>query len=106
MLSIFSQIFFFFKGEDVRWTEMVSLRQALGARDLSRSNHPGRDMGRTFLEGRIVRGSETQPIHCVEEKKVSLLGHKKADGIRQRARKASRPNCLTPWTTARSMDSI
>ena len=84
---------------------MVSLRQAFGARDLSRSNHPGRDMGRTFLEGRIVRGSETQPIHCVEEKKVSLLGHKKADGIRQRARKASRPNCLTPWTIARSRDS-
>ena len=69
-------------GEDVRWTDMVSLRQALGARDLSRSNHPGRDMGWTFLEGRIVKGSETEPIHCVEEKKVSLLGHKKADGIR------------------------
>lgn len=62
---------------------MVSLWQELGARDLSRRNHPGRKMGRTFLEGRIVRGSETEPIHCVEEKKVSLLGQKKADGIRQ-----------------------
>jgi hypothetical protein len=60
MLSIFSQIFFL-KGEDVRWTETVSLRQAFGARDLSRSNHPGRDMGRTFLEGRIVRDQIPSP---------------------------------------------
>ena len=45
---------FFFKGEDVRWTEMVSLRQELGTRDLSRRTHPARDLERTFLEGRIV----------------------------------------------------
>ena len=60
---------------------MVSQRQELRARDLSRRNHAGRDMGGTFLEGGIVRGSETEPTHCVGEKKVSLLGHKKADGI-------------------------
>lgn len=84
---------FFLKGEDVRWTEMVFLWQELGARDLSRRNHPGREMGRIFLEGRIVRCSETEPIHCVEEKKLSLLGQKRQTGLDKRARKASRPNC-------------
>lgn len=45
---------FSFKGEDVRWIEMVSLRQELGTRDLNRRTYPGRDLERTFLERRIM----------------------------------------------------
>lgn len=73
---------------------MVSRRQELRARDLSRRNHPGRDMGGTFLEERIVRGSETEPTHCVGEKKVSLLGHKKADGIRPEGKEGFKAKLL------------
>lgn len=53
------------------------LWQELGARDLAGGTTAGRKMGRTFLEGRIVRSSETEPIHCVEEKKVSCTRAKK-----------------------------
>lgn len=69
----------------------------------SKQEEPQGERWKNFLRRENSGENRDRTIHCVEEKKVSLLGQKKADGMRQGRLKAKLSH--TMWTIGRSMDS-